>query len=84
MPNKIGTLYIDKVSIPGGVTMYSNKSIKNPGNKVIDFIINDDRLKRIAAREGYNPVDRYNFALDSIISDGLTEVKGKVNRIQDR
>lgn len=84
MPNKIGTLYIDKVSIPGGVTMYSNKSIKNPGNKVIDFIINDDRLKRIAAREGYNPVDSYNFALDSIISDGLTEVKGKVNRIQDR
>ena len=84
MPNKIGTLYIDKVSIPGGVTMYSNKSIKNPGNKVIDFIINDDRLKRIAAREGYNPVDRYNFVLDSIISDGLTEVKGKVNRIQDR
>lgn len=84
MPNKIGTLYIDKVSIPGGVTMYSNKSIKNPGNKVIDFIVNDDKLKQIAAKHGYDPKDRYNFAIDSIISDGLTEVKGKVNRIQDR
>ena len=84
MPNKIGTLYIDKVSIPGGVTMYSSKNVKNPGNKVIDFIVNDDKLKQIAAKHGYDPKDRYNFALDIIISDGLTEVKGKVNRIQDR
>lgn len=84
MPNKIGTLYIDKVSIPGGVTMYSSKNVKNPGNKVIDFIVNDDKLKQIAAKHGYDPKDRYNFAIDSIISDGLTEVKGKVNRIQDR
>lgn len=83
MPNKIGTLYIDKISIPGGVTMYSNKNVKNPGNKVIDFIVNDDKLKQIAARQGYDPKDRYDFAIDSIINDAFAEVKGKVNRIQD-
>lgn len=84
MPNKIGTLYIDKVSIPGGVTMYSSKNVKNPGNKVIDFIVNDDKLKQIAAKHGYDPKDRYDFAIDSIINDAFAEVKGKVNRIQDR
>lgn len=84
MPNKIGTLYIDKVSIPGGITMYSSKNVKNPGNKVIDFIVNDDKLKKIAARQGYDPKDRYDFAIDSIINDAFTEVKIKFNNISDR
>lgn len=84
IPNKIGTLYIDKVSIPGGVTMYSSKNVKNPGNKVIDFIVNDDKLKQIAARQGYDPKDRYDFAIDSIINDAFTEVKIKFSNISDR
>lgn len=84
MPNKIGTLYIDKVSIPGGVTMYSNKNVKNPGSKVIDFIVNDDKLKQIAARHGYDPKDRYDFAIDSIINDAFAEVKIKFSNISDR
>lgn len=84
MPNKIGTLYIDKVSIPGGVTMYSSKNVKNPGNKVIDFIVNDDKLKQIAAKQGYDPKDRYDFAIDSIINDAFTEVKIKFSNISDR
>lgn len=84
MPNKIGTLYIDKVSIPGGVTMYSSKNVKNPGNKVIDFIVNDDKLKQIAAKHGYDPKDRYDFAIDSIINDAFAEVKIKFSNISDR
>lgn len=84
MPNKIGTLYIDRVCIPGGVTMYSSKNVKNPGNKVIDFIVNDDKLKQIAAKQGYDPKDRYDFAIDSIINDAFAEVKIKFSNISDR
>lgn len=83
-PNKIGTIYIDKVCIPGGIALYSSKNVKNPGNKVIDFIVNDDKLKQIAAKQGYDPKDRYDFAIDSIINDAFTEVKNKFSNISDR
>lgn len=83
-PNKIGTIYIDRVCIPGGIALYSSKNVKNPGNKVIDFIVNDDKLKQIAARQGYDPKDRYDFAIDSIINDTFAEVKIKFSNISDR